>query len=164
MNSLFAKHPTWIQKKIPPHSQSSYFFTIRSARESLTYPIFIVITLCFDYYYWGLHEKSFSSFSHAKRDLNVIETKKKFFLRLFFQPTVTMNLNAEKKLFFLMFKNRHFKITICEMDWTEYVTILMLISFHTKLFKFFWKEKSRISRLLLRRNSTRVLKEENKEN
>lgn len=40
----------------------------------------------------------------------------------------------------------------------------MLISFHTKLFKFFWKEKSRISRLLLRRNSTRVLKEENKEN
>lgn len=90
--------------------------------------------------------------------------KIKFFLRLFFQPTVTMNLNAEKKLFFLMFKNRHFKITICEMDWTEYVTILMLISFHTKLFKFFWKEKSRISRLLLRRNSTRVLKEENKEN
>ena len=56
------------------------FFIISSVRESLTYPIFIVITLCFDYYYWGLHEKSFFSHPHMR---NVNE---KFFASSFHHP------------------------------------------------------------------------------
>lgn len=65
-----------------PHMDTTAFFStlnsnciIRSARESLTYPIFIVITLCFDYR--GSHDikvrRSFLSISHAKRDLKGIE-------------------------------------------------------------------------------------------
>lgn len=125
----------------PPQSQNSSFFYYQKRRARVTdLSYFYRHHSLFWLLYRGTKEKEFDvllNLTHETWFKRVIE---KFFLLLFFQPTVTMNLDTKNTHFFHV-KIEIFKITICEMDWIDIVTIFMLFISQFFLLIFFEEGK-----------------------